>query len=104
MFFADVIKNRCSICKVHATKFLKLLIVTSKETLLKKNIYLLRRKKIKRKETASHIIKLKELTEASTRGVLSEKMFLKILQNSQENACARVSFLVKLQTSGLQLY
>ena len=26
-----------------------------------------------------------------------EKVFLEILQNSQEKACARVSFLVKLQ-------
>ena len=26
-----------------------------------------------------------------------KKMFLKILQNSQENPCARVSFLIKLQ-------
>ena len=26
------------------------------------------------------------------------KVFLKILQNSQENTCARVSFLIKLQT------
>ena len=30
------------------------------------------------------------------------EVFLKISQNSQENACFRVSFLVKLQTSGLQ--
>ena len=27
-----------------------------------------------------------------------KKVFLKILQNSQENTCARVSFLIKLQT------
>ena len=33
------------------------------------------------------------ITEAATEGVLWEKMFLKILQNSQENTCARVSFL-----------
>ena len=26
--------------------------------------------------------------EAATRGVLSEKVFLEILQNSQENTCA----------------
>ena len=35
-----------------------------------------------------------------------EKVFLEISQNSQENACARVSFLIKLQAfgpSGLQL-
>ena len=31
-------------------------------------------------------------------------LFLKILRNSQENTCARVSFLVELQASGLQLY
>ena len=38
-----------------------------------------------------------------------KKVFLEILQNSQENTCARVSFLIKLQVSGcnfisLQLY
>ena len=31
-------------------------------------------------------------------------MFLENSQNSQENTCARVSFLIKLQASGLQLY
>ena len=36
-------------------------------------------------------------TEAATRGVLSKKVFLKISQNSQENTCATVSFLIKLQ-------
>ena len=30
--------------------------------------------------------------------VLYKKMFYKISQNSQENTCARVSFLIKLQT------
>ena len=29
------------------------------------------------------------------------KLFLKILQNSQENTCARVFFKIKLQASGL---
>ena len=42
--------------------------------------------------------------EAATRGVLWKKAFLEILQNSQENTCARVSFLIKVQASGLQLY
>ena len=42
--------------------------------------------------------------EASTRGVLWKKVFLEILQNSQANTCARASFLIKLQASGLQLY
>ena len=40
------------------------------------------------------------LTEAATRGVLFKKVFLEISQNSQENTCARVSFLIKLQTLG----
>ena len=36
-------------------------------------------------------------SERATRGVLLEKVFLEISQNSQENTCARVSFLIKLQ-------
>ena len=44
---------------------------------------------------------LKELFgEAAIRGVLQEKVFLEISQNPQENTCARVSFLIKLQTKG----
>ena len=42
--------------------------------------------------------------EAATEGVLQEKKFLAISQNSQENTSARASFLIKLQASGLQLY
>ena len=42
-------------------------------------------------------------TEAATGGVLLKKVFLEISQNSQENPCARDSFLIKLQ-AGLQLY
>ena len=30
-----------------------------------------------------------------------KKVFLEILQNSQENTCARVSFLIQLQASAL---
>ena len=37
------------------------------------------------------------LTEAVTRRCSVKKVFLKISQNSQENTCARVSFLMKLQ-------
>ena len=33
-----------------------------------------------------------------------KKMFLELSQNSQENTCASVFFLIKLQASGLQLY
>ena len=42
--------------------------------------------------------------EAANRGVLWKKVFLEILENSQENTCATVSFLTKLQASGMQLY
>ena len=34
---------------------------------------------------------------SGTGGVLLKKVFLEISQNSQENTCARVSFLIKLQ-------
>ena len=34
--------------------------------------------------------------EAATRGVLQKKVFLQMLQKSQENTCTRVSFLIKL--------
>ena len=39
-------------------------------------------------------------SEAATRGVLFEKVFLEISQISQENTYARVSFLINLQGSG----
>ena len=45
-----------------------------------------------------------QLQQAVTRGVLQKKLLLKIPQNSQENNCIAVSFLIKLRTSGLQLY
>ena len=35
--------------------------------------------------------------EVATGGVLSEKVFLDISRNSQENTCARVSFLMKVR-------
>ena len=38
-----------------------------------------------------------EKKAAATGGVLKENVFLEILQNLQENTCARVSFLIKLQ-------
>ena len=45
---------------------------------------------------------------SATRGVLSEKVFLEVSQNSQKNTCARVAFLIKFQASGIserpQLY
>ena len=36
-------------------------------------------------------------TEAVVQRCSIKKVFLEILQNSQENTCARVSFLIKLQ-------
>ena len=51
------------------------------------------------------VIKEIEHSEAATRGVLCKKVFLEFSQNSQENenTCARVSFLIKLQAWALQL-
>lgn len=43
-------------------------------------------------------------TETVLHGCSGKKMFLKYSQNSQINASARVSFLIKLQAGGLQLY
>ena len=42
--------------------------------------------------------------EALGRRCLVKKLFLEILQHSQENTCTRLSFLIKLQVSGLHLY
>ena len=44
------------------------------------------------------------MAETAIGGVLLEKVFLQISQNSQENTCVRVSILIKLRASGLQLY
>ena len=38
-------------------------------------------------------------SEAATRGALCKKVFLETSQNSQENTCVRVSFLIKLQAA-----
>ena len=45
-----------------------------------------------------------QYAEAATTGVLCKKVFLEISQYSPENTCAKVSFLIKLQPSGVQLY
>ena len=39
------------------------------------------------------------MPEAVIRGCSVKKMLLKISQNSQENTCARVSFLIKLHAA-----
>ena len=43
------------------------------------------------------------MLEAATRGDLYKKVFLKFSQNSQENSCARASFLIKLQAETCNL-
>ena len=43
----------------------------------------------------------REYVEAVVQSCSVKKVFLEISQNSQENTCARVSFLIKLQASGL---
>ena len=45
-----------------------------------------------------------EYIEAVVRRSSVKKVFLEISLNSQENSCGRVSFLIKLQTWGPQLY
>ena len=47
---------------------------------------------------------LLQTTEATTRGVLKKKIFLKILQNSQVNTCVGISFLIKLKSGELRLW
>ena len=43
-------------------------------------------------------------TDAVVQRCFVKKVFLKIPQNLQEKTCARVTLLIKLQASGLQLY
>ena len=44
------------------------------------------------------------IVRSSRPDVFCKKVFLEILQNSQENNCARLSFLITLQASSLHLY
>ena len=45
--------------------------------------------------------KIGKFTEAVVRRCSVKKVFLKVSQNSQENSCARVSFLIKFQKKRL---
>ena len=47
---------------------------------------------------------LPQLSEAVAWSCSVKKVYLEILQNSQENTCARVSFLIKLQVSKKRLW
>ena len=49
-------------------------------------------------------IQINGIIRSSRPEVFCKKVFLEISQNSQENTRARVSFLINLQDSGLQLY
>ena len=44
------------------------------------------------------------ISEAVVKRCFVKKVFFEISQNSQENTCGRVSFSIKLQAWGLQLY
>ena len=57
-------------------------------------------RKISRYVNATECVIELFIPETATRGVLCKKVFLEISQNSQENTCPRVSFLIKLQASG----
>ena len=50
------------------------------------------------------MILILEYSEAAVQRCSVKKVSLEISQNSQENTCARVYFLIKLQAWGLQLY
>ena len=43
-------------------------------------------------------------SEAATEGVLWEKVLLDMMQNSQENTCARVSFLIKFSCEFCEIF
>ena len=40
------------------------------------------------------MVPINRITETATRGVLEEKVFLEISQNSEEKTCARIPFLI----------
>ena len=50
------------------------------------------------------MFKVVQIQEAVAQRCSVKKAFLEISQNSQEKTCARVSFLINMQASGLQLY
>ena len=51
-----------------------------------------------------NVVDKSDTPEAVVQRCSVKKVFLEISQNSQENTCARVSFLIKLQASDLQLH
>ena len=61
--------------------------------------FLANRNMQKLKRWSSFVKSNKLISEAAVQRCSVNKVFLEISQNSQENTCARVSFLIKLQTS-----
>ena len=51
-----------------------------------------------------NLVHPRENTEAVVQRCSVKKVFLEISQNSQENTCARVCFLIKLQASGTSVF
>ena len=67
------------------------------------NVYLINHKIYEEKLTSGFSkAKLYFITEAVVRRCSVKKVFLEITQNLQENTCARVSSLIKLQAWGLR--
>ena len=70
-------------------------------TLSYKKLHLYGYKKSQQKKVFLKLQIMKKTTKAVTERCSEKKMFFEILQNSQEKACARVSFLIKLQAAQL---
>ena len=70
----------------------------------KKSFIYLELKGSRREEVFSKGDRFFIFSEAVARRCSVKKVFLEISQNLQENICSRVSFLIKLEDYGLQLY
>ena len=64
----------------------------------------LEQKTFKKKKIFRSLFCIFGYLEAVAQRCFLKKVFLEISQNPQENTCARISFLIKLQARGLQLY
>ena len=50
--------------------------------------------------TSTEQLSIERHRKAATGGVLLEKVFLEITQDSQENTCGKVPFLIRMQAEG----
>ena len=73
-----------------------LVLIIGCKNFLSLNLYVIRMSL----STVFVLLHLDPRTLLATWDVLKENMFLEISKNSQENACAKVSFLIKLQAWG----